>query len=262
MKNTLANKSSAVGNLFWLAIGALIAYHLIFNTLATVKILFGFALIIGIHELGHAVAAILVGVEVKRFSIGIGPGISFKVPFLKKLILSPFLIGGFVEIDEESATQKSFWKKFFISINGMVANVLLAILLLVIWGDNFLKAVFLSLKIWLWGWPLTVQAFINGQAATSDMSGPIGIGQLLTDNKYEYLMMLAILNLAIAMFNLLPLPPLDGGRILTHLVEKIFGAKRAYKFNYFMTMVGTVLLIALMLFVTKNDLLKLFFKPH
>src|SRR3989344_4117906 len=119
-------------NAFWLIIGALIGYHLMIHTISTLKILFGFAIIIGIHELGHAIAAILVGVEVKRFSIGIGPGISFKVPFLKKLILSPFLIGGFVEIDEESDAQKSFWKKFFISINGMVANVLLAITLLVI----------------------------------------------------------------------------------------------------------------------------------
>jgi len=247
-------------NTFWLIIGALIGYHLIIHTVSTLKILFGFALIIGIHELGHAIAAILVGVEVNRFSIGIGPGISFKVPFLKKLILSPFLIGGFVEIDEESTAQKSFWKKFFISINGMVANVLLAITLLVIGGANFLKATLISLKIWLWGWPLTIQAFTSGQATVNDMSGPVGISGMLTSNTYKYITMLAILNLAVAMFNLLPLPPLDGGRILVHMVEKIFGAERANKFNYVMTVVGTILLIVLMLFVTSNDLQKLFFK--
>jgi len=247
-------------NFFWLIIGALIGYQLILHTVPTLKILFGFALIIGIHELGHAIAAILVGVEVKRFSIGIGPGISFKVPFLNKLILSPFVIGGFVEIDEESAAQKSFWKKFFISVNGMVANVLLAIALLVIWGADFLKAVLLSLKIWLWGWPLTIQAFTSGQATANDMSGPIGIGEMLTSTTYEYIMMLALINLAVAMFNLLPLPPLDGGRILVHVVEKIFGAKRANKFNSIMTIVGVMLLIALMIFVTGNDLQKLFFK--
>src|SRR3989338_10871268 len=101
------------------------------------KIAFCFVLIISIHELGHAIAAILCGVKVQRFSIGIGPGLIFKnVPFLNELILSPIVIGGYVLLDDETLAQKSLWERLFVLTGGMVANTLLASVLFLIGGES------------------------------------------------------------------------------------------------------------------------------
>lgn len=245
------------GRALWLLVAAFLAYHLIHNTVTALKILGGFGLLIGVHELGHALAAALIGVKVHKFSLGIGPGIRFRVPILNELILSPFLIGGYVTIDEEALAAKSFWGKFFVAINGMVANVLTCIFLLMTIGFSAINALLISLKIWLWGWPLTIAAFSNGQATANDMAGPIGIGQMIANGTFDYILLVACLNAAIAMFNLLPLPPLDGGRILMHLLEKMLGAKIAERVNEFLISLGTILLIILIIWVTTNDLCKL-----
>ncbi|OGY66139.1 MAG: hypothetical protein A3A16_02415 [Candidatus Harrisonbacteria bacterium RIFCSPLOWO2_01_FULL_44_18] len=223
------------------------------------KIAFCFVLIISIHELGHAIAAILCGVKVKRFSIGIGPGLKIKnVPILNELIISPIFLGGYVMLDEEALTQKSLLKKLFVYVSGMLSNVLLAILLLVILGANFFKAVFVSFTIWLGGWPIFIAILMKGNVRPEDsVSGPIGIGQMLVGDSMPYLLTVAFISLAIAMFNVLPLPPLDGGRILMAFLEKFLGNQRAAKINRVLQIVGIILLLSLLVFATFNDVVKI-----
>ena len=99
--------------------------------------------------------------------------------------------------------------------------------------------------------------------ASEVFSGPIGItaeiGRQLSSNG-----MLPILNIAAAMavslafFNLLPLPALDGGRILFTAIEAIKGSPVSRKFESRIHYIGFVLLMLLAAYVALNDILNLF----
>jgi len=93
--------------------------------------------------------------------------------------------------------------------------------------------------------------------------GPIGAGQLTIEAVRLYgfsnvLFMASIISLGLGLFNLLPIPPLDGGGMLVALIEGVRHGKRlspsAVKLAY---VVGTTFLIALMVVVTFGDILRL-----
>ncbi len=69
---------------------------------------------------------------------------------------------------------------------------------------------------------------------------------------------LAVLSLNLAFLNLLPIPVLDGGHILFLLVEKIKGSPVSEKVTGYSQLVGVVMVLALLLYVTYNDLLRIF----
>ena len=224
------------------------------------KIVFGFTLIIGIHELGHAIASMLCGVKIRRFSIGMGPGWTIRnVPKFTELKISPIVIGGYVELDEQALAEKSFWKRFFVMISGMLFNVLMAITLLVVMGANVFKAIYVSFYLWFAGIPMTISILASGQASLSEaVAGPIGIGPIMVSDAIPYIYTLAMINLALAMFNLIPLPPLDGGRIFIDITSKIFGKNIGAFVGRILMAAGIVLLITLLLYATGNDISRLF----
>ena len=102
---------------------------------------------------------------------------------------------------------------------------------------------------------------IKGEGV-ENISGPVGIYNVTSQaTQYgfqAYLILVAMISLNIGIFNLLPLPALDGGRILILLIEKIIGHKIDPKIVQSIIVGSFVLLIALMLFATYNDILKFF----
>ena len=94
------------------------------------------------------------------------------------------------------------------------------------------------------------------------VSGPIGIygivAQLIAFGWVYVLYALAQLSLAVAIFNILPFPALDGGRIFFVWLNKVLG-KRKVKFEVegLIHTIGFSLLILLFLFVTYRDIMKL-----
>lgn len=68
----------------------------------------------------------------------------------------------------------------------------------------------------------------------------------------------ALLNISLAVFNLLPLPVLDGGHILLLAIEKIRGRSLSIKTEQVITRLGVTLLISLVLLVTYNDLVRFY----
>jgi len=94
--------------------------------------------------------------------------------------------------------------------------------------------------------------------AKEAMMGPIGIYYLTKDVRqigYIYfLQLLAVLNLSLAVFNVLPLPVLDGGHLLFFLIEKIRGKPVSARTQEHFTYAGIVLLVALAVFVSFLDL--------
>lgn len=95
-----------------------------------------------------------------------------------------------------------------------------------------------------------------------NLSGPVGIYQITAQTTEAGLLstfsLIALLSLNIGIFNLLPLPVLDGGRILITLLEKISGRKMSERVESAIMMAGVVLLIGLMVFATWQDIVRLF----
>jgi regulator of sigma E protease len=108
-----------------------------------------------------------------------------------------------------------------------------------------------------------VVGIFSGTANFSQISGPIGIVSFVSgtvDLGFIYLVSFtAFISLHLAIINLIPVPALDGGRILFILIEAIKGSPINPKIQNNLNRIGFVLLIILMLAVTYNDVVKIFF---
>lgn len=70
--------------------------------------------------------------------------------------------------------------------------------------------------------------------------------------------LVAVLSISLAIFNLLPLPILDGGHILLLAIEKIRGKTLSIRTERIVTQIGLTLIVSLAVFITYNDILRLF----
>lgn len=101
----------------------------------------------------------------------------------------------------------------------------------------------------------------NGQAGLNDLSGPVGVVHAMNtvaqSGWYDFLFFAAFLAVNIGVMNLLPLPALDGGRILFVLIELIFRRPVPRDKEGWIHFVGFALLILLMVYATFNDILRI-----
>ena len=110
---------------------------------------------------------------------------------------------------------------------------------------------------------------ITGAVSPDEISGPVGIVNVIGDTYKEArksgagITLLSLVSLAIMLsanlgvMNLLPLPALDGGRLLFIIIEMIRGKKLPPEKEGMVHFVGLVILLALMLLVMGNDIRKL-----
>lgn len=103
----------------------------------------------------------------------------------------------------------------------------------------------------------------SGAASVNDLSGPVGIAvmtsQVTETAGFTGLMRwMAFLSVNIGFLNLLPLPALDGGRLVFVAYEAITRRKANQKFEMYLNLVGIMLLFGLIIYVTFNDILRLF----
>ncbi|MFA6193573.1 MAG: RIP metalloprotease RseP [Parcubacteria group bacterium] len=102
---------------------------------------------------------------------------------------------------------------------------------------------------------------ITGHSVGMDVSGPVGIavltGQVAKLGFIYILQFTAVLSVNLAIINILPIPALDGGRILFILIEKLKGKPVSQKFEARAHNIGFALLISLMVFVTFRDVARL-----
>ena len=115
-------------------------------------------------------------------------------------------------------------------------------------------------------WTITLMTYkglwqmITGQMGM-DVAGPVGIARMAGDSATQgfwvFIYFLAIINLSLGIINLFPFPALDGGRLIFIVGEMIYGRKFPEKWENRIHMVGFVMLIALLIFVTYHDIMKL-----
>ncbi len=100
----------------------------------------------------------------------------------------------------------------------------------------------------------------KGKVKVTDMSGIVGISEVVskTDGILEYINLIGILSLAIGVANVMPFPPLDGGKIVIVLGEAITRKKLPLKAEAIISYLGFGLLILLTIVVTYNDILRVF----
>ena len=107
----------------------------------------------------------------------------------------------------------------------------------------------------------TVVDLIRGRESINNLSGPVGIvsaiSQAASYGLGDVLELLALLTINLGIFNLLPLPALDGGKLVFLLVEGVTGHPVPEKLQGMLTAATFVLFFGLMLFATYNDLLRL-----
>ena len=119
---------------------------------------------------------------------------------------------------------------------------------------------------------LSLQMLLSGQAGLSDMTGPVGIVQIMNDTAQEaedtkdailnILYIGGFLAINLAVMNMLPIPALDGGRVvgllLTVAIEKITRKKLDAKYEGYIHGIGMILLLILMGVILFKDIFVIF----
>lgn len=117
----------------------------------------------------------------------------------------------------------------------------------------------------------SLKMLVTGQVSIKELSGPVGIVDVVDDTYQEsksygiFIVVAQLLNIAILLsanlgvMNLLPLPALDGGRLVFLFVEAIRRKRIPPEKEGYVHLVGIVLMMVLMVFVMYNDIQRVFF---
>ena len=102
---------------------------------------------------------------------------------------------------------------------------------------------------------------VRGRESINNLSGPVGIvtaiGQAASYGWQDLLELLALITINLGVFNLLPFPALDGGKVVFLIIEGVTGHAVPEKLQSWLTLAAFALLFGLMLFATYNDIIRL-----
>ncbi|MHC4681038.1 MAG: M50 family metallopeptidase [Planctomycetota bacterium] len=111
---------------------------------------------------------------------------------------------------------------------------------------------------------LTLKRLLGGLVSPKNLMGPVGIitfsYRIVSEQPLVYYVyFLGLISAVIAVFNFLPLPPLDGGLVVLLLVEKAKGSALTERVQTIVAYAGWALILTLILYVTFNDIVRSFF---
>jgi regulator of sigma E protease len=195
-----------------------------------------FGTIVVVHESGHFLACKIAGVPVPRFSIGFGPVIASHLIGKTEFAISLLPLGGYISMDHETLHQKSYFIKICITSAGIIFNILCAFLLLILLFTIIKKKMlpskqgsysFLENGIGALNelWSLikkTTNVLLGGIQQPHNPLCNSSISLELFDTAGPtFIFLLALSNIQIGLFNVLPIPLLDGGQLVAYTVEAI-----------------------------------------
>ena len=247
-----------------------------------IKIIFLLGFLIFIHEGGHFIVAKLCKVKVKEFSIGFGKIIWQKQKKETKYTLRLIPLGGFCNMegeseesdDEGSFSKASVWKRMAIILAGATVNILFGILVyfLIISTvaiqfmdpakDTIFNRIYYGAKntgVFIISIFESIKTLFAGGIATDQMVGIVGISEVIvkTTGIINYIYLLAVISVSLGVTNLLPIPALDGGKILILIIEIIRGKPMKVETEAKIQLIGFSIIFALFLLVTYNDILRI-----
>ena len=106
----------------------------------------------------------------------------------------------------------------------------------------------------------SLKMLFTGAVKPDQMMGPIGISEMVaeTSSVYNFVYLLSLVSLSLGVTNLLPIPALDGGKILLLIIEGIRGKALKEEVELGIQSAGFTLLILFSLYVSYNDILRIF----
>ena len=234
-----------------------------------IKIIFLLGFLIFIHEGGHFLVAKLCKVKVNEFAIGFGPTIWKKQGKETKYAIRLIPLGGFVSMEgeteaseeENSFTKASIPKRIAIVAAGAVVNIVFGlitylILIAVIYKDIGLA--FQATGGFIISLAESVKMIFTGSVGIGDLTGPVGISEIVTQTVgiANYIYIIALVSVSLGVTNLLPIPALDGGKILILIIEAIRRKPLKEETEIQIQLIGFSILIALSIIVTYNDIVR------
>ncbi len=234
--------------------------------ISAIKIIFILGFLVLIHETGHFLVARLCKVKVKEFAIGFGPTIWQKQGKETKYALRLIPLGGFVSMEGEeersdkegSFSNSSVSKRIAIVVAGGLVNIAFAILvyiiLMTIMTGNLSKALSAT-GAFAFSIVESLKLLFSGGVTVDQLMGPVGISEVVaqTSGIAEFIYILALISMSLGVTNLLPFPPLDGGKVVLLLIEGIRKKPLKESTEIKIQMLGFAILITLSILVTYND---------
>jgi len=235
-----------------------------------IKIIFLLGFLVLIHEGGHFLVAKLCKVKVNEFAIGFGPTIWKKQGKETKYALRLIPLGGFVSMegeeehsDEEGSFSKaSIPKRIAIVLAGGLVNIIFGALVYWILASIVLGNIclgFESLINFLLSMVESLKMLFTGKVLADQLMGPIGISTVIagTTGMQDFVYLLSLISVSLGVTNLLPVPPLDGGKVLILIIEGIRRKPLKEKFEIGLQMAGFIFFIGLSIYVAYNDILRI-----
>ena len=162
-----------------------------------------------------------------------------------------------IEINDVSFTDTQSGERMLMRINSEEKNPLNVV-------TYSAKTMVSTVKL-VWN---SLIGLITGQYGMNEMSGPVGVvkemgnaadaGETVGDSVLNLLSLTSLITINLGVFNLLPVPALDGGRFFFLLVEAIRRKPIKPEHEGMVHMIGMLLLFGLIIVVTFNDIMKLF----
>ena len=223
-------------------------------------VLIGFLVII--HEGGHFLVAKLCKVKVNEFSIGFGPKIFSKQGKETQYTIRAIPLGGYVKMegdDEKSDHERSFSKA---SIPKRMAIIVAGAVVNIVFGLTVYAIMFGWQETWNYVIALVdaIKQLVTGQVGVESMVGPVGIGTIIsqTSGIYDFLILLSVISISLGVTNLLPIPALDGGKLLILIVEAIRRKPLKQETEAYIQLAGFALLMTLSIIVMYQDITRIF----
>lgn len=239
--------------------------------ISALKIIILLGFLVLIHEGGHFLVAKFFKIKVNEFAIGFGPTIFTKEKGETKYALRLIPLGGFVSMEgEEERSEKegsfsmaSIPKRIAIVAAGGVVNILFGIFLYYIISSIALNSMYTGLidtKDFIFSIFDSVKMLFTGAVTTDQMVGIVGISDIVvnTNGIMQYLYIMALISASLGITNLLPLPPLDGGKIVIYIIEAIRRKPMKEELELKIQTLGFSILILLAIYITYKDLLRIF----
>ena len=199
-----------------------------------------------------------------------------------KYTIRIFPLGGFCSMEgeeEESDDERAFskvsvWKRMAIVFAGPIINILFGILVYFIListvgiqfvdptRDTFLNRIIYGGKAtgeFILSILESVKILFTGGLSTDQMVGIVGISEIVveTTGLINYIYLMVVISISLGITNLLPIPALDGGKILILIIEVIRRKQMKLETEAKIQMIGFSILLAISLIVTYNDIIRI-----
>ncbi len=229
-----------------------------------IMVLFAVGLVILAHEFGHLLGARAAGIPVRTFSIGFGPRVWGRIKNGTDYRVSLVPLGGYVlpDVDDE----KEFfaypvYKRMLLTIGGPLASLVFPLCCFAVFNAVKYGASFsgVLIKPFIQVFTLFYKILVMLPAIFShheNVSGIVGIvaqgGQIVSAGAANILYFMAVISINFAVINLVPIPALDGGKMVLFLSEKIH--PKMARLHYPLAVAGWLIILGLTVYTTVIDI--------